>query len=118
MAVEGKYIADTIVAGQDLSSLQYFFVTVAGSLATSNANAFGVLQNKPQSGEHGSVAYQGKVKVKCGGAIAIGGKIAVSSGYAIAASSGDLSVGIMGRTAAASGDVQTAFIQTLNKWGA
>ena len=118
MSVEGNMIADTIVAGHDLSGLQYHVVTVAGSLATSNATAFGVLENKPQSGEHGTVAYLGKVKAKCFGTIAIGGKVSVGSGMLIAASSGDLSIGIMGRTAAASGDIQTAYINGLNKWGA
>lgn len=45
----------TIVAGADLSAKQYRPVGITGLLATTADNFNGILQNKPQSGEHATV---------------------------------------------------------------
>ncbi len=49
----------TIVAGADLSARQYKPVNLSGVLATSADNFNGILQNKPQSGEHATVRRLG-----------------------------------------------------------
>ena len=114
MSYENQQINDTIVAGMDLSAYQYKFVTVAGSLGTSNANAYGVLKNKPLANEHATVTINGLTKIKAGGAIAAGGKFKVSSGFAIAVASGDgVPIGTA-KTAAASGDTFVGNINTAN----
>lgn len=96
----------TIVAGADLSGQQYKPVNVSGVLATSADNVFGILQNKPQAGEHATVRWHGfsKAYMSCSlglGALVMGsnatsGFLALqTSGYQafgevfIAANSGD-----------------------------
>lgn len=53
----------TIVAGADLSGKQYQNVGKLGVLATSADNFDGILQNKPQSGEHAQVRRLGVSKI-------------------------------------------------------
>lgn len=108
MAVEGKVFDDTVIASADLSGAQYKAVTVAGAVAANNTTAIGILQNKPQSGEHAQVSIMGKMKGVAGGAISAGGRVKVTtSGFIVAISSGDGSCGKLGITAAASGDTVT-----------
>jgi len=111
MGIEGKTFVDTVIAGADLSGAQYKAIAVAGTVAAANDAAIGILQNKPQSGEHASVAIKGKMKGVAGGTISAGGRIKVTtSGFILAVASGDGSCGKLGITAAASGD-------TVSFWG-
>lgn len=89
MTTENHMIHDTVIASVDLSALQHRVVRVTGDLADNNAEAYGVLQNKPQSGEHASVAISGIMKAVAGAAIAAGASLAVTnSGFIITATSG------------------------------
>ena len=100
-------------AGADLSGLQYLAMQVAGTVATSEINAFGVLANKPQSGEDASLVYMGKTRIKAGGALTAGALLSITtSGYFTAASSGPA----VGRciNAVASGGVTDAVVNFTN----
>lgn len=96
----------TIVAGADLSGQQYKFVNYSGVLATSAGNACkGVLQNKPQSGEHASCRFLGVSRVYMAVSVGEGTFIGISgatSGGGAIASSGSIAMGIT-RTAISSG---------------
>lgn len=89
----------SMVAGEDLSSYQYHLVKVdaANSVArqdTAGGNIFGVVDNKPESGENCTVVTNGVTRVFAGGTIAAGNEISVTaSGTATAAASGDYIVG-------------------------
>lgn len=90
MAHSGNLDTESIVAGADLSALQYFAIALDDGLQADNgAEALGILQNKPKSGEQATVAYRGVSKFKAGGAITKGAKIMVAtSGYLVTAGSG------------------------------
>lgn len=101
----------TVVAGADLSASQYKFVNLSGVLATSETNAYGVLQNKPDaSGQHASVIPRGRTKIyiatSCGAGAFIGQSNANSGDFAIV-TSGGFAMGWLIKTAA-SGSIGTA----------
>jgi hypothetical protein len=106
----------TMVAGEDLSSSQYqlVYVDAANSVKQRNskgAPGIGVLNNKPQNGEHASVVVMGMTRCVAGGTIAAGSWITCSaSGTGIAVSSGEY---IFGKaiTGVASGSVFQLLIQ-------
>lgn len=105
MATHGDFESISILAGADLSGSQYRAVQIAGTLATTNVNAAGILQNKPQSGENACIAYSGHMKGIAGAALAAGARFKVASGGFLAAvASGDTSHGFV-VTAASSGAV-------------
>lgn len=87
-------VNQTFIANVDLSTYQYhIMVNSAGPRvergATLGEAVLGVLQNKPQSGEHATVTCLGYSKVKAGGTIAAGGDFSVTaSGTAVAVASG------------------------------
>jgi hypothetical protein len=109
----------SFVASGDLSSMQGRIVDLVG--ATSKIGhalvdrGFGVLANKPRSGEHATVITKGVVKTKAGVAVSIGNYIyCAGSGWAgvathaildVASGSDYMQRNILGRalTAAASG---------------
>lgn len=105
----------TFIANADLSTYQYHIVVNSagprvGRSATAGEPVIGVLQNKPQSGEHATITCLGFSKVKAGGTITAGGDFsATASATAVAASSGEY---ILGRalTSVASGGVFEAII--------
>lgn len=97
MAVHGDYKAVSIAAGADLSSLQYKVVNVNGTLAVTKLSALGVLQNDPQSGEHATVAYSGKMKAYAGGTIAKQAPVILSASGTLVVGS----LGIIGKALAA-----------------
>ena len=111
MSIENAQVKDTIIASVDLSALQYKVVRVTGDLADNNGEAYGVLQNKPQSGEHATVAISGVMKAYAGAAIAAGASLAcTNSGFLITATSGTgVSIGKNKNVAVGSGDVFTFF---------
>lgn len=71
----------SLVAGADLSALQYHFVKMNGTATTvvvcSGATDFpiGVLQNAPESGETAEIVVVGATKVVSGGALTANGVI-------------------------------------------
>lgn len=69
----------TIVAGADLSAQQFKFVSALGVLAGSETNAFGVLQGKPQSGEHAPLVKFGHSRLYVTGACSLGDFIGCSN---------------------------------------
>lgn len=89
MAIEGNFDTDTVVAGADLSAMQYKVISIAGVMAASNLTAYGVLQNAPLSGEHATLAVRGKMKAKAGGTITKGAPLVMTA-------SGTLQVGSQG----------------------
>jgi hypothetical protein len=107
MSTTNNMVMDTIIASVDLSALQNRVVRVTGDLADDNGEAYGVLQNKPQSGEHATVAVHGVVKSVAGAAIAAGAPLSVTnSGFVITTVSGTgVSIGKNKNVAVGSGDV-------------
>lgn len=103
MSVSGHNESISVKAGADLSTLQFRAVQIGGTLATTNKNASGIVQNKPQSGEHANIAYSGHMKGIAGTALTAGTDFKVSSGgFLTAVASGDSSRGKV-VTAASSG---------------
>ena len=99
MAVMQSRDTRTFVAGEDLSSAQFKFVTLEsdGQIDLADAageRALGVLLNKPTSGKAATVAMTGKVMVEAGAAVTAGAEIQTdANGDAIAAASGDVVMG-------------------------
>lgn len=96
MATNGCFETLTIASGADHSGGggQYKAVAIGGTIAAANTTAVGIMQNKPKSGEHMTVAWHGRMKAYAGGAINAGGAVKVTtSGYLVAVASGDGAVG-------------------------
>jgi len=83
-------------------------VDIDGTLATETDEAFGVLQNKPESGEHASLAPMGKMKGIAGAAISAKARLKVASGgFLITATSGSGCCGKNMNVSVGSGDIFT-----------
>lgn len=101
----------TMEAGQDLSSKQYYFVSLAsdGQIDPTGdgASAEGVLQNAPSAaGYSATVGISGVSQVVAGAAITRGDSVASgSAGKAKTAASGNRVLGIALSAAAADGDI-------------
>ena len=99
MAVMQSRDTRTFVAGEDLSSAQFKFVTLEadGQIDLADAageRALGVLLNKPTSGKAATVAMTGKVMVEAGAAVTAGDEIQTdATGDAITAAAGDVVLG-------------------------
>lgn len=109
MSITNQVVSDTIIASVDLSALQHKVVRVTGDLADDNAEAYGILQNKPESGEFATVFVAGIMKGYAGAAIAAGVSLSVTnSGFLITAVSGTgISIGKNKNLSVGSGDVFT-----------
>lgn len=89
----------TLEAGQDLSTKQFFFVSVSADGQVDptgdGAYAVGVLQNDPSAaGRAAVVAISGVTQVICGGSVTRGGPVASdTNGEAVDAASGDVILG-------------------------
>jgi len=84
---------------------QYKAMGMDGDVAGTVANAAGLLQNKPKSGEDATITFVGRSKFRAGGAVTQNAELTLaSSGWLVAASSGDRTVG-RARFAASSGAV-------------
>ena len=98
MSVNGK-VNDTFIASNDLDSYQYTIqVNSIGKYTdragTAGAATAGVLQNKPQAGEHATVTILGKTRIFAGGTITAGaGFTTTVSGTATTVASGDYELG-------------------------
>lgn len=119
MATEGVMLRDgsNTTAAADLSAKQFFGVKLTASravnlVAASTDIPYGVLQNKPTSGQAADVCLFGITKVVAGGTIAAGAKIMFNtSGQAIAWASGaGNTVAGYAVVAMVSGDVGTMFL--------
>lgn len=94
MAVEKIILHDIVTAAADLRTHQYKLVTPAGALAGAGVLAY-PLQDKPNSGQVGTVGIAGVSKVVFGATVADGAKLASNaSGQAITATTGQTVVGI------------------------
>jgi hypothetical protein len=99
MAVQESRDTRTFIAGEDLSSSQFKFVTLESDgqvdLADSaGENCMGVVINDPASGGEATVVVSGKTVVTAGGTIAAGASIATdASGDAVTASTGNIVMG-------------------------
>ena len=99
MAVMQSRDTRTFIAGEDLSSSQFKFVTLEsdGKVDLADAageNAIGVLITDPAADEAATVVMSGKVMVTSGGTIAAGAQIQTdASGDALTAAAGDVVLG-------------------------
>jgi hypothetical protein len=99
MAVMQSRDNRTFIAGEDLSSAQFKFVTLESDgfvdLADSaGENCIGVLLNNPPAAGAATVCISGKVMITAGGTIAAGAALQTdASGDAITAASGDVVMG-------------------------
>ena len=110
-------------AAADLSAVQYHIMrlsaanTVNVASLTTVTGICGVLQNKPQSGEAGAIAYLGQGRVGAGGAITAGVHVTCNgSGRAATANSGDMIVGQALEAAGADGDIIDVLYKPPVKW--
>jgi hypothetical protein len=114
----------TLVAGADLSALQYTFVKLDSNGAAVAAAAatdipIGVLQNAPTSGQEAEVLIVGGTKIVAGAALSDGALIGTSStGKAVALVAGTDTtkyvVGTILTESAADGNIVTAVINCAN----
>ena len=99
MAEQESRDTRTFIAGEDLSSSQFKFVTLESDgqvdLADSaGENCMGVVINDPASGGEATVVVSGKTVVTAGGTIAAGAAIATdASGDAVTAASTNIIMG-------------------------
>lgn len=119
MAIKRETRATVLVAAQDLRTYQHHVVT-AGGVRTTAATAItalaavGVVTNKPNSGEHLAVEYDGEVKGYFWGTAASAGDfLTVESGMFALAASGDLRVG-RALTATTSGSEHRMLVDFIN----
>lgn len=117
MAVEANVQYYSAKAGADLSAKQHYIVKLDSTedqvvLASAATDAIlGVLQNKPTSGQYGSIAISGVTKVIAGGNVSAGNMVtADANGKAVATTNAGDSVLGMALTAAVSGDIFTILI--------
>lgn len=108
-------------AGADLRTHQYKFVEISGAGAVGLCNAatdapFGVLQNKPNTGEAAEVLAFGVSKVSSDAALAAGVLIGTSAdGQADAKTPGtDITEYVVGRIIVASGAAGGLAVATIN----
>ena len=99
MAVMQSRDTRTFIAGEDLSSAQFKFVTLEsdGQVDLADAageNCVGVLINDPAAAEAATVVMSGKVMVTAGGTIAAGAAVATDAADdAVTASTGNIVMG-------------------------
>ena len=113
MATEGKRFETTFEAGEDLNSgCQYHAIAIDdGKLANSGEEASGILLNKPESGEFGTLGYMGEMKFAAGAAVAKGAKLTVAtSGWFTTADSNDPVLG-EAKAAVTSGSTGTGLFE-------
>jgi hypothetical protein len=115
MATQENMICVTLEAGADLSTKQFYFVSVAadGQIDPTGdgVDADGVLQDAPAAaGRAALVAIAGKVKVVCGGVVTRGGPVASdASGTAVNPATGDIILGTALETGATGRIIEILF---------
>lgn len=113
----------TAKAAADISAHQHNIMYLSAEDAVSvaslctNSAICGVLVNKPESGQHATIAYAGIGRVRAGGAISTNVIITTNgSGRAAACTSGDMGMGRLLEAATADGDVVRALLFTPIRW--
>jgi hypothetical protein len=115
MATQENMLCVSLEAGQDLSTKQFYFVSVAadGQIDPTGAGlmAQGVLQDAPAAaGRAALVAVAGKVKVVCGGTVTRGGAVmSNASGQALTATSTNIILGTALETGATGRIIEILF---------
>lgn len=111
MAHAGQCFSTQIKVTEDLRNAQYHAIALDdGALAVDGLEASGIIDDKPNTGDHAKVDYIGELKYAAGGAIGAGVRVTVAaSGWIEAAASGDYSIGRNGETAITSGSLGTGF---------
>lgn len=115
MATQENMLCVSLEAGQDLSTKQFCFVSVAadGQIDPTGAGAMaqGVLQDTPAAaGRAALVAVAGKVKVLCGASVTRGGPVAsTSTGTATNATTGNIILGTALETGASGRIIEILF---------
>lgn len=110
MATEKLIGTDVVTATTDLSAAQYKLVTLAGALAAAATAVAFPLQDKPKSGQTGTIAIAGISKVVYGGTIVAGAKLtANASGQVVTATTGNTVVGVA-RVAGVANDVGSMYV--------
>ena len=115
MATQDNMLCVTLEAGADLSTKQFYFVSVAadGQIDPTGdgLDADGVLQDAPAAaGRAALVAIAGKVKVVCGGVVTRGGPVASdASGTAVNPATGDIILGTALETGATGRIIEILF---------
>jgi len=104
MTVENKFDTMTITASTDLTGHQFKPVGLDGLVAETSVAAVGILRNKPQNGDHATVAYRGEMKAYAGAAINSGALVGVTTSGFLITVTGSASVGYA-RVTAGSGDI-------------
>ena len=75
MSTENVVFSESLIAGADLSSLQFHGVKLSAArtiVAATAGECYGILQNKPKNGEAANVARMGFSFAACGGVLAVG----------------------------------------------
>jgi hypothetical protein len=97
MGVSNWNVKAVFTATEDLNTEGHEGVAVAlvdGKVANDGQEATGILYDKPQNGQNGSMIILGIGKGRAGGALTAGQRVTVStSGYFTAAASGDYHCG-------------------------
>lgn len=107
------------IAGADLSGLQFYVLKMSGDnqvniTDTALGDIAGILQNKPESGQHATVCPLGMSKVRVGGACSYGNILtAADSGWAAVCGSGGNAFGFV-RHGCNSGGIALAFVNCAN----
>jgi hypothetical protein len=97
MAVSNWNIKHVFTATEDLNTPGHEGIAIAlvdGKVANDGQEATGILYDKPQNGQNGSMIIMGVGKGRAGGTLTKGGRVTVQeSGYFTAAASGDYHCG-------------------------
>ena len=116
MAVQESRDTRTFIAGENLATSQFKFVTLEsdGQVDLADAageNCIGVVLNDPAAGGEATIVVSGKTVVQAGGTIAAGANIATAAdGQAVTASTGNV---IMGYALEAGVDGQTIAVELI-----
>ena len=99
MAVTQSRDNRTIIAGADLSTSQFIFVSLdnaADAVVTgAGAASFGLLEVGAGNGKACTVTKSGKVMVTCGGTVTIGGNVSAdAAGKAVDSTTNDVILGV------------------------
>ncbi|MFN3077022.1 MAG: DUF2190 family protein [Alphaproteobacteria bacterium] len=109
----------TPAAAADLSANQFYAVKITAAnsvnLAGAGEAAYGILQNKPKSGQACDVMVVGVTKAQAGAAISAGAKLMIDATGRVVTFSGSAKtvVGVAKETAAAAGEVISVYFSGL-----
>lgn len=119
MGTENWNIKYPFAATEDLNTAGHQGVAIAlsdGKVANNGHEFTGILHDKPQNGQTGSMIILGIGKGRAGEALTAGGKVTVAeSGYLTAGASGDNIIGIA-MEAVTSGSLGPVFVTGANHY--